>query len=319
MTMILALVAHHVVIHASDRRTTLTRRGQRSAVYSPIENKSAIFICRDAVGAIGYTGAAYIGTQPTDEWIANQITGALKTDKRPQGFVISFGRNGLNRKKLTALLFQLKQAMDALPTSVRSVGLTVQFSGFRIRRNRCFRFYAEIGLAAGGGMISSTMRMPRSPLENGLIGQVGDCKDAKDTLHTVMKHAEAVGTQEIEALRLAAVRTIRERASEVATVGADIMTITIPHPSVSREIVWQFEPATEHLGAIVGRARQDVFEAIYSPWILTPGSMMAPTIGTSALDVSCGDYIIRCGNRPAKRANGVVFASSSQRRISPPR
>src|SRR2546427_10116718 len=38
-------------------------------------NKSIIYWARDAIVCIGYTGLAYVGPLPTDDWIVQKLTG----------------------------------------------------------------------------------------------------------------------------------------------------------------------------------------------------------------------------------------------------
>lgn len=72
MTLILAHVAPYGVIHVSDR--LLTERGT-ARPFEAFSNKALLYLCADAIVAIGYTGLAYIGDFPADVWIANQLVG----------------------------------------------------------------------------------------------------------------------------------------------------------------------------------------------------------------------------------------------------
>jgi hypothetical protein len=68
MTLIVAHVARYGVIHVSDR--LLTERGTARPL-DAFSNKALLYLCADAIVAIGYTGLAYIGDSPADVWIAN--------------------------------------------------------------------------------------------------------------------------------------------------------------------------------------------------------------------------------------------------------
>jgi hypothetical protein len=69
MTLILELFERTCIIHAGDRLVTVAGRP-----YDETANKSVIFQARDSRVVLGYTGAAYVGDFPTDEWIAYQLT-----------------------------------------------------------------------------------------------------------------------------------------------------------------------------------------------------------------------------------------------------
>lgn len=320
MTMIASATTAVAAIHASDRRVSIVRNNKLAGVHSSVENKSVIFLCRDAVGAIGFTGVAYIEGHTTDTWIAKTITERANPDAAGGGFAVAQGRNGMERLRLTALIRRLRNAMSSLPQKYGQAGLTVQLVGFRIRRKRCYRFYTEISWSGAEPVVSSWLRLPRNRQQRYMLGLVGDCPTGDEAARIVTEHADKVGTKDTEALRQGLVHAVRTRASSTSTVGQDVMTITIPHPAIAREIVWQFEPAVEHKGVIQGeKAGKQIFDAVYSPWILAPGVIMAPTISTSAMEVHSGGYLIRSGNRPPKPANGLQFAMSSQVRKPPPR
>lgn len=57
--------------------TTRTRDAAAATEYDPLSNKALIYRAKNALVAIAYSGAAYVGDEdmPTDKWIAKIITG----------------------------------------------------------------------------------------------------------------------------------------------------------------------------------------------------------------------------------------------------
>ena len=70
MTLIIARASPTGALMVSDRRVTTS-----GILFDPDANKTILFADRNAVVAIGYTGMAYIGSLPTDQWLASALTG----------------------------------------------------------------------------------------------------------------------------------------------------------------------------------------------------------------------------------------------------
>lgn len=316
MTLILSITTPHASVHASDRRVTMAAPRATPRIYSPLENKTIIFVAADAVGTIGFTGIAFVGQQPTDQWLANVL--APQPEGAPPLGSFAFGSGGLGRAKLRTIIWRLAEAMAKLPWSMRKYGLTVQVAGYRIRRRRSVPFCAEVVWEGRAPKIDGWMRLPRTRQQRSIVAQVGDGWPISRASKALADYAEATGRKDVEAIRLAAVEAIRERASETTTVGSDLMTVVVPNPIASREIVWRFEPEALHQAAIIGPTTNEKFEATYSPWIITPGSVSCPSIGIGGMDVHSDGFVIRCGNEIAPRAKGLVLGMSHQRRGPPP-
>ena len=70
MTLVITRTSAAYALMVTDRKVT-----KNGAEYDPDSNKNIVFSDRNAVVTVGYTGAAYIGTIPTDQWIAQTLTG----------------------------------------------------------------------------------------------------------------------------------------------------------------------------------------------------------------------------------------------------
>src|SRR4029453_7804868 len=68
MTLVLTRTSLRSALMVTDRK--VTKDGA-----DPYANKNVLFADRNAVVAIGYTGLAYVGTIPTDRWLAQTLTG----------------------------------------------------------------------------------------------------------------------------------------------------------------------------------------------------------------------------------------------------
>lgn len=105
-----------------------TAAGQPFDKYS---NKNTLYACKDAVVALGYTGMAFLGNVPTDQWLVQVITDDRLESKpaliRPTSWTSHEGL-GQTLKRIRAALevaqksvrFRLATTMDDFV--LRSVG-----------------------------------------------------------------------------------------------------------------------------------------------------------------------------------------------------
>lgn len=316
MTMIVNYASPQSVLHVSDRRVTAARPNQKPSVHSPVENKTIIFLIRDAVGVVGYTGSAYIGDTPTDQWIAETLA---PHTKMPNGdrFVASMG--GRRSLRLNVLVWRLREALRSARLPPRARMITVSVAGYRIRRKYCVPFYMEISWPPSWKRSLFYMRMPSNKSQRILLAQVGAEMPSDELIEHIRGQAEAARSNDNAVILKGITEAVRTNASRTPLVGSDLMTVEIPNPNVSQTITWRFEPSSKHNGQIVGPGVQIPFDAVYSPWIITPGATYAPSIGTGHFDIGCGNWAIRCGSdeaHPGRR--GLLFAVSSQQRLRKP-
>jgi hypothetical protein len=71
VTQILTRTSRAFALMVTDRLVT-TNKGEQ---FDPHANKNIVFCARNAVVAMGYTGRAYIGKTPTDQWLVEKLTG----------------------------------------------------------------------------------------------------------------------------------------------------------------------------------------------------------------------------------------------------
>lgn len=302
MTMILS-VAGPTVLQVSDRRVTRIDRNGKS-IHSPVENKSVAFLLRDAVGILGYTGDAYIGTKTTDTWLAELVAGA--TFERQ--FAIRQGMRPI--EPLNSIMWRIRQAF---PQALGRKGrITVSMAGYRARRDYTVPFMVELHWPRSVGPDEFHMRPSRRPFWP-YISQIGDGLPADD-LRVAMDRGAANAPQAPDVG--AFVQAIRTRARQSDLVGADLMGIRIPSPT-SRRVEWKFMPASAHNAT--GPNGELITDISYSPWIVTPGSIYAPSLAAGGhFTIRFGEWEFVCLNDDPVPQNSTVFSVSSQRRVPRP-
>lgn len=306
MTMILT-AAGPTVVHVGDRRVTrIDPRGR--SIHSPIENKSVIFLLKDAVGVLGYTGNAYVGTQTTDTWLAQLIAGTIFQNQ----FAIRQGMRPL--ETLNAVLWRIRQAIAGGALG-RKDRMTICIAGYRARRGYTVPFLVELSWPDKVGPDVFRVRMPAHP-RGSCLSQIGDGLPA-DELRDAMDLGAAAAPQTNCPPDIGAfVQAVRTRATQSDSVGADLMAIRIPGPQ-SRRIEWKFVAASAHGG--IGPNGERLTNVSYSPWIVTPASISAPSLAVGGhFNLVFGEWEIACVNNDAPSPGGPLFAVSSQIRVPRP-
>lgn len=86
MTLVLTGTASSAVCQVTDRLVTRKITGEG---FDALANKNVVFLARDGLVTLGYTGLAYLEGEPTDRWFARKLaldeslqddgSGALRT------------------------------------------------------------------------------------------------------------------------------------------------------------------------------------------------------------------------------------------------
>jgi hypothetical protein len=86
VTQVISFVSPRYICQASDLLVSSTTSGKAIAPYDPKFSKNVIFVAKDALVSIGFTGLAYLRGRPTDEWIASVLAGESLEAHGNRGF-----------------------------------------------------------------------------------------------------------------------------------------------------------------------------------------------------------------------------------------
>ncbi|MDP2046001.1 MAG: hypothetical protein Q8L00_07310 [Deltaproteobacteria bacterium] len=78
MTLIISKTSRNYVLQVTDR--LVTRSGDS---FDPLANKNILFCALNGILSFAYTGHAYIGSTPTDQWLAEKLIGKKLKDHLP--------------------------------------------------------------------------------------------------------------------------------------------------------------------------------------------------------------------------------------------
>src|SRR5689334_10815609 len=106
MTLILTRASKDFVLQVTDRLVT-----QGMSEFDSLANKNIVYCARNAIVAIAYTGFAFLGDIPTDQWVVEQLIGQpFDRDRKPPAVVMGLRPQSLDLGRSLTLL---KEKLDA--------------------------------------------------------------------------------------------------------------------------------------------------------------------------------------------------------------
>lgn len=290
MTLITAKASQWFAIQVTDR--LLTRAG---AEFDPVSNKNVIYEAPDVLVAIGYTGDAYLDELPTDEWLAQTLIGETFGSGEGRATAIRFGPLPHWRHIGPALEMLRVRLVEALQrVNARDRRFELMVTGWQWQRRRRPRPIL-LSLEKPPGVTTFTVR--RSPRHLGLggffFGITPEQNVSADELLRMRIALRDVHSAD-DAERIL-VNTVREVATRNPVVGPHCMSILIPppwHPHVRVRYVSEEVPTVGIRGRNDNLVRATA-PAAYSPWVIGPRLVAAPSIMAGPTELGLGRYSVR--------------------------
>ncbi len=313
----------------TDRKVT-----KRGVDYDPDANKNVLFSDKNGVVAVGYTGMAYIGTIPTDRWIAQTLTGLtfpegrrgrgsvpflMTTDYEDQylGLRLRHLRDQLN--EIRPLI--LKQHRNAWSTSFFEVLVTgfewnhgvfrpvlaalskpANSDAFQLSTPPRHWYLAQRGRFLAQMVAAPSENLPKHQFQ--IIDAQLESKwgHGRGTPAEIAEHAERLFSA-----------TIRDVSAKLNVVGPDTMSILIPAPAVPGPTIQvRYVSAGRDRGVIVAGDKQAPVPVAFTPWIISRKCIRSPSVfANTVIEAPCGPYRVVMGT---PRAPGLPSAISSQER-----
>jgi hypothetical protein len=329
VTLILSYLSRGFVLQVSDRLVT----APGAIPFDGLANKNIIYQARDAIVSMSYTGPAFIGQVPTDNWIAQKLTGVdvsknfgTRMGPLPKWYDIG---------QATRLLAEEFQSSEIARTNsyfeLVVVGWQWKITGRPpVGRHQPVPMAWGLSKPQGGGFESEVERLPRrwywrnrtfccaSPRSN-----LPKDKRASmfDRLRAELNPAPALNVKIADKVEQAAVDTIRSVAKENRYVGPNCMSVVIAPPHQSALVRVTFFPYEQHTAQLVRETIEPITgPAAFSPWVIGAKTMQMPSVamGKGGYDIQMGPFAVRL-NGPDSSPQGLLWALSSQRRPTRPR
>jgi hypothetical protein len=302
--------------------------------FDPDANKNILFGDKNGVASVAYTGMAYIGSKPTDHWLAETLTGLTFREGRrgrgsPPAVMCTDYPTEYLRVRLHALWARLQDVGKAVDTRQRASwkanSFDVVVSGYewnhgdvrpvvlglsKPRHSETFELTEperEWHLPRSGRWPARTSVGPAENLSPGSLQRISAQIDG------LSLQSGATFEQVVEGAEQVFVDAIRDSARERRVVGPDLMSIGIPPPTVrDRTVSIRYRSAYRNRGAIVGADVRIPVSVAFTPWILSPGCIQAPSVVTGGtFESTCGPYRVQID--APQTVQGVSAMSSQER------
>ena len=330
MTLIVTRTSCCYALMVTDRKVT-----KNGTEYDPDANKNLLFSARNAVIAIGYTGMAYIGTIPTDQWIAQTLTDLTFPEGR-------HGKGSIPAKMTfdyeeQYIYLHVRNLMDRLnevrPLIIKKYrrgwsanSFDLLMTGFEWNHDMVRPFFRVLSKPPGSDKFELSdfdrhiylpqgkrypVRMYAAPAQNLSTDELGNIHSRLDSVW-----GDGHGTtndRADHAMSLIA-ETIQDMSERLNVVGPDIMSILIPHPRMPNPTIWIcYIPARRNQGVLVAGGKQTPVPIAFSPWVVRPRHIQPPCVFTSCSpELPFGRYRVVMKGLHINNIPGVI--SSQQRR-----
>lgn len=310
MTLVLSFACHGIAVQVADRLVS-QQRGRAISPLDQIANKLLIYRARDAIVSMGYAGQAFIGEIPTDEWIAQLLSGEPNVRGPDDRGGVRMGRTPNNwdiGKAVRAIGEQLPPCIAAGQIIYISV-VGHQFNRrgmvrpllyeLTLQRDQVDKFYqSPRHWRAGAGCVSS-------------IGvEIGD--QERERILTHLRDAAPQLTHD----EIAEFLTATIRKHEQPGVGPHTSAVIIPLPGSAPVRSKFFANAPHHI--LIRSPQTDLrLETGYSPWVIGPGLIKPPTADVGGMIFDAGGIQIACEGGPPP-ARGILGAMGSVDRFKLP-
>ncbi len=323
MTLILTRAPKDYMLQVTDRLVTRQRKA-----FDELANKNIVYCAGNALVAIGYTGLAFLGDVPADQWIVETLTGHI-FDRARKPPAISFLKTRM--LDLGRALTELKVALDKAPVAAKwraewiAKSFAVCVAGWQWHRTRFRPLIAWLdkpceSTAFELGYMERYWFCKRAPLETGprrsfqfTVGAAPLENITRPGLQALIDQLRDRSPDDAESVL---VEAVREVASRLPEVGPHCVSILLMPPSVGYARV-RYLPLHGPASAVISTSHRGTFRlpVAFSPWIAGPAMIAAPSVLSGDSKLQLGPYTVIL---EAPTAPGLLQIMSGQTRPKAP-
>ncbi len=319
MTLVLTAASPLYVVQVSDRLLTKAAPGEKYAPFDPVANKTVVYRATDGLVTIGYSGIAYIGETPTDEWLAEVLWGE-PLHRGADGIrpAIAFQRRAVDWDIGLAAI-KLQEAINNIPAGkMLGHGLFLTIGGWQISHRHLRPVIIELTRAAKS--VTTTLERAARTAQKGrdfLLAHIG-AHITNPTLRAYLTahKAEHGSRLTIEDAEKIMAQIIRDTAGHQPTVGSHLMSVLLPKPGMGQPLC-RFIESAPHFARLVSKTTDVTMPTAFCPWLIGPGVLYPPSmvVGETTIGLGGIDFVIH----GAAAKTSITGLSSSVRRPRLPR
>lgn len=331
MTLIVSTVLGNWAIHASDRLVGRKPTPKSTAIEHDAHSNKTVIVCVSECWIVmGYTGLAYFDDKPTDQFIAEAVSGY--DDLSEAAFIPWRPQPGLDYREIqNRVQAKLNDAYARLPKSVAGQ-------------------YAPIILGAGiqrkNGKVHKVMFRMTAQADSVASIELGPTVDTFSAFRTHavgMVHKPTLGRADrrIRALRYppaelaSATRDILKdvvletHSLARSAVGADVMTVVLDNENhivrtalhiddPIRQAAWHQQAGLNEQAVNIAGENSGDLKTVSTPFVLTPGMIYGPSVANpGSWMMNNGITFDFSGFGDPPRGGGDAFFGVQPRRAKP--
>ena len=297
MTLLIGALAGKQSFNISDRLLTQRLTNGQVKTFDDTSNKTIVYMCSNGMMTISFTGTAYIHKKPTDQWVAEMLTGMELNEG--DNFKIKHPKEWKNLgHAIVSVINELNKIWDTLPSEQREGDL-----GFLItvwQKTKKWWKAIQWGLKNGEKKtfkLDSRKLYPPRTLYVSTAGVSTTYQERQDIQNT-LNHQYKNGKPESATKYL--IETIRKVGENKLTVGSDYLSVRMTYvssPYITIEYIpdpMKGKPSTPRYTNINNLTGMGVFVSdkpislkdfekqiyahnpFFSPWIITCDSVIPP-------------------------------------------
>ena len=312
MTCVLTVATPFYVVQVSERLVTRVQAG-RVRTFDAAANKTVVFRARDAVVTIGYSGLAFIGSLPTDEWIAETLCGTPL--QRFEGHPVTSLGAKLKSVDIGRAGECLRAAISGVKGSdVDKHGLFLNLAGWQGAGIRARPVVVEISRRGGETSVERSHRR-WGPQDNFRIYGIGADIQAVKHRTVFAQFRTSTGIKatagQVEGVLI---DLIRSESAANATVGSHLLSVLLTRPDIGLNAC-RFIPTQPHAARVVTAQSEFEVTVAHTPWVIGPSLVHPPSLAVGMLHLNLGETTSSVNGAPPQ--NGLSVLNSALRRPSP--
>ncbi|MFF5037408.1 hypothetical protein [Nocardia salmonicida] len=281
MTLLVTAVTRNHAFHASDQLVTYGHAGL-IVEHDRRANKTIVIVGSDCWLVLGYTGVAYIDARPTDQFIAEAVSGVADLSK---GGILMRGHGQPLRIHFEKIGRRIVESVDAafrrLPSAAQKHKLILIGSGLQFTKPawRHIIFKVEFDEKKWDSVGDSG----RWPSWNSFaLNAAGDVREP--IIKRARERVKAEGSESPERIRSIMVDAVRETGAASKLVGENVISVILAPEQSEIGVYLDLSDA----GPTIESPSTDPDRilpppAVYTPFVLLPSAVHCPSIASAGV------------------------------------